>query len=96
MTKRIEAEGTYTIAHTNVILAVVKDGQTPNALAVALDFVESDPAYDEIDESDIEIEEGLTLTDEPEDGDEIFWRGDSMGYMSDSEGNSYEYAVHRD
>jgi hypothetical protein len=42
----------------------------------------------------LQVVEGLTLTDEePEDEDRIVWRGHDRGWLSDTAGTTYQYAV---
>lgn len=84
---------TYTIATMNdIVIATVPDGCDIYA-AVA---EEAELADIDIDFGDIDVTEGVTLTDEEEEGDKIVFRaGPYTGYLLDEQGRPYALAVIR-
>ena len=84
---------TYTIAHHagHTILAIVPDGQ--DAMAEALR--ESQEARLDLTADDIEIEQGLELTDDlPDDHTRLFWTDRTL--LEDEAGNRFHYAIRAD
>jgi hypothetical protein len=83
---------TYTIAYGPVLYACVPDG---NEAALERELLEAEEqARIEIDRDGIVIDTGLILTDErPEDYRRIVWQGHDLGWLTDENGTSYEYAI---
>lgn len=84
---------TYTIATLNdVVIATVPDGGDIYAAAVD----EAARGGIEIAEVDLDVTEGVTLTDEEKDGDVIVFRaGPHTGYLVGDDGRLYNLAVIR-
>lgn len=84
---------TYTIAIlTGMVIATVPDGQDVFRAAAE----EAERAGIEIDFGDLDVIEGVTLTDEAEEGDQIVFRaGPNTGHLLDEEGRQYSLAVIR-
>ena len=84
---------TYTIATLNdIIIATVPTGG--DIYAVVAD--EAERAGIEIDFRDLDVTEGVTLTDEAIDGDQIVFRtGPHTGCLMDEQGRQYALAVIR-
>jgi hypothetical protein len=81
---------TYTIATTHdMMIAIVLDG-ADIAAAVAHEAEEARVVFEEYD-----IITGLTLTDDATEDDDIVFRGDHMGNITDENGIGYLYAVRR-
>lgn len=84
---------TYTIATLNdVLIATVPDGG--DIYAAVAD--EAERAGIVIGGGDLDVTEGVTLTDEEKDGDKIVFRaGPHTGYLVDDEGRRFSLAVIR-
>lgn len=85
------AKYTYTIAITDagLLAATVIDGGGINsAIAAAENEAQADFGP-------CEIIDGLTLTDDPQDGDAIVYAGHVNGFLMDQNGTSWDYAVRR-
>lgn len=81
---------TYTIAFAHdMLIATVPDGQDI-AAAVAHEAEEAGVAFGQY-----EVITGLTLTDEPAEGDDVVFSGGRMGNIVDEGGIGYIYAVRR-
>lgn len=80
---------TYTIAHhCDIILAIVPDGR--DAMAEALRI--NDVARLNLTKDDIEVKEGLILTDDmPADRSKLFWTDRAI--LEDEDGRTFKYAV---
>ncbi len=50
---------------------------------------------DEFDAADVKLESGLTLTNHTRDGDEVVYSGTALGWITDCDDDSYDYAVRR-
>ena len=83
---------TYTIAYHNALFAIVPDGE--DVVAAAADQARAAGTIEDFDSADLAIVDGLTLTDEPEEGDEIVWRAMATD-LADLNGRRYKYAVAR-
>ena len=84
---------TYTIATMgDIVIATVPDGG--DIYAAVAD--EAERADIEIDFRDLDVTEGVTLTDEEIDGDQtVFRTGPHTGYLMDEQGRPYALAVIR-
>lgn len=84
---------TYTAAFfDSLVIATVPDGGDIDA--AIKDYEEAAGAA--FDEDEIFVETGLTLTDDPEDTDEIVFKtGSHTGYLVGADGMSYKYAIRR-
>ena len=85
---------TYTLVFCNdlLLVATVPDGGDIEAAVKA----EEKNGNVEFNEDDLTYYKGVTLTDDPEDDDEIIYSGTSCGWLIDEAGTAYEYAVWRD
>jgi hypothetical protein len=85
---------TYTIVIDNaadLLAACVSDGDQDAISRELRDYRDQcSPEH----APDLEAIPGLTLTDEePEDEDRIVWRGHDRGWLTDTAGTTYQYAV---
>lgn len=81
----------YTIAYsteTGMLVACIPDGGDMDAAIAA----EGQKAGISFDIDDLTIEDGLTLADEAPEGADIRYSGQSMGWLSDEAGRSFEMA----
>jgi hypothetical protein len=80
---------TYTIVTNELLYACIPDGDDVEA---ALAQAEREGGVT-IARDGLTIRAGLTLTNDPAEGDTIAWQGNALGWLTDSEGNAYNYAV---
>ena len=82
---------TYTIAVTEagLLAATIVDGENIQK-AIALEEEEAQADFGPCD-----IIDGMTLTDDPQDDDEIVYSGTGLGFLTDENGTTWNYAVRR-
>lgn len=90
--KPTTASGTYTVAYLpEVLLAIIPDGHDIEAALAE----EEEQAGEKFDRDEVVIESGLVLTDEPENTDNVIWRGHSAGWITDENDDAFGYIVRR-
>jgi hypothetical protein len=83
---------TYTIAYGQVLYACAPDGDKEK-LELELQEAEKQ-ARIELNRDGLILVSGLILTnDRPDNERRIVWQGHDLGWLTDENGNSYEYAI---
>lgn len=86
---------TYTIVNdseSGMLLCCLPDGSD---LESAISEFTTHANIQSIGIDDCDVNSGLVLTDDTEDGDQIIYGGNDLGWLTDEFGRTYEYAVRR-
>ncbi len=89
------AQGTYTVIFDELLHVTALDGDEAEIEKQLAEARSQCPDDDPLDACDLVRCEGLTLTDETRDGDEIVWSGNAEGWIIGAGGKTYQYVVRR-